>query len=292
VEPPKETAAAKPQAVADAGTTSDAAKASEEPLPPATGKAAEPAPQAKGETAAKPDATATKPGAQGGETAVALNVPKPETPVGNAAERLSWLAGYSGGNCFYAGATGATDSTMEIEGFGKAVEPFNTLEDAFKARFHLEPDISVRLIDPSQCEVTGFLRAMSVSSADKPKLLLDRTSIPDGAPISGSLETSGGLISNVLLIDHKGMAFDLDDRITVQSGRASFSIPIGLGAADKAAGKAVPLVMIVITGPESIHAADFSRPKPATEALGDILAEIKGKEQRFSATAKYFSLGG
>jgi serine/threonine-protein kinase len=257
-------------------------------VPPAVDKAAESTSDKVAE-AGKPDAIATKPS---GGTDVALNVPKPEAPLGDPAERVSWLAGYSGGNCFYASAIAATDTSIEIEGFGKAVEPFNTLDEAFKAKFHLEPDISVRLIAPSQCEVTTFLRAMGVSSAEKPKLLLDRTSVPDGAPISGTLETSGGLISNVLLIDHKGMAFDLDDRITVQSGRASFSIPIGLGAADKAAGKAVPLVMIVITGPESIHAADFSRPKPATEALGDILREIKGKEQRFSATAKYFSLGG
>jgi serine/threonine-protein kinase len=273
--------------------TAEAGKATEEkPAPVAEEKAAEPVAQPQQETAAKPDTAAVLAPQAGAETAVALNVPKPETPLGDPAERVSWLAGYSGGNCFYAGVTAATDSTMEIEGFGKAVDPFNTLEKAFQSKFHLEPDISVRLIDPSQCEVTGFLRAMEASTAEKPKLRLDRTSVPDGAPISGSLETSGGLISNVLLIDHKGMAFDLDDRIVVQSGRASFSIPIGLGAADKAAGKAVPLVMIVITGPESIHAADFSRPKPATEALGDILKEIKGKEQRFSATAKYFSLGG
>jgi serine/threonine-protein kinase len=205
---------------------------------------------------------------------------------------VAWLNGYGGGDCFYASAMSVTGKTTEIEGFGTAVEPFNLLENAFKAKFHVEPDINVRLIEPSQCEVTSFLRAMSGSTAEKPTLLLDRTSVPDGAPISGTIETSGGLISNVLLIDHKGMTFDLDDRVTVQSGRGSFSIPIALGAADKAAGKAVPLVMIVITGPESIHAADFSRPKPATAALADILAEIKGKEQRFSATAKYFHLGG
>ncbi len=292
-EPAKGTATSEPVGEQPEGTAETARTTEDKPAPVAENKAPEPAPESKIEAAAQPEADATQPGAQAGdETDVALNVPKSETPLGNPAERVSWLTGYSGGNCFYAGVTAATDKTIDIEGFGKAVEPFNVLDAAFKAKFHFEPDISVRLIAPSQCEVTTFLRAMGGSTAEKPKLLLDRTSVPDGAPISGTLETSGGLISNVLLIDHKGMVFDLDDRITVQSGRASFSIPIGLGAADKATGKAVPLVMLVITGPESIHAADFSKPKPVTPALTDILTEIKGKEQRFSATAKYFSLGG
>lgn len=282
----KEAVAAAP---AQPAATTPAAPSPEPVEPPAVQ-----APPAAGGVAEAPPGTSAK--TPDNDAIVALNVPKPEVPAvppaDGSAERISWLNGYSGGDCFYAGAVAATETATQIEGFGEKVEPFNALEAAFEERFHAEPDISVRLIEPSQCEITAFLRAMSVSTVEKPQLLLDRTKVPDGAPISGTLETAGGLISNVLLIDHKGMAFNLDDRITVQDGRGSFSIPIGLGASDKAAGKPVPLVMIVITGPEAIHAADFSTPKPVATALADILAEIKGKERRFSTTAKYFSLGG
>ncbi|WP_204303044.1 hypothetical protein, partial [Klebsiella pneumoniae] len=78
-------------------------------------------------------------------------------------------------------------------------------------------------------------------------------------------------MSNVMLIDHKGIAFNLDDRMVAQTDKAAFSIPIGLGAADKAAGKAVPQIMLVITGPRDIRAAVFSRPTPASELLPKIL---------------------
>ncbi|MER8461534.1 protein kinase [Mesorhizobium sp. M1396] len=225
---------------------------------------------------------------------VALNVPKPAIPpvADDIAQRVSWVRDFSGGDCFYATMTSATDNAAAIEGFGTAVQPFEQMLGDFQAKFHVEPDISVRLIEPSQCEVTNFLRFLGQTAADKPRLVLDRTSVPNGTPISGTLVTRGGLISSVLLIDHKGMAFNLDDRVVAQSDKATFSIPIGLGAADKAAGKAEPQIIMVITGPQDIQAAAFSTPTPASVLLPKILEEIETNGSQFSATAKYFRLGG
>jgi serine/threonine protein kinase len=225
---------------------------------------------------------------------IALNVPKPEVPpvVDDIAQRVSWVRDFGGGECFYATMNSSTDTAAAIEGFGTAVQPFERMLGDFQAKFHVEPDISVRLIEPSQCEVTNFLRFLGQTAADKPQLVLDRTSVPNGTPISGTLVTGGGLISSVLLIDHKGMVFNLDDRIVAQSDKATFSIPIGLGAADKATGKAVPQIIMVITGPQDIQAAAFSTPTPASVLLPKILEEIETDGSQFSATAKYFRLGG
>ncbi len=232
-----------------------------------------------------------------GQTNVATYVPQnPTVPATNAidevARRISWLRDYHGGECFYATATSVTDKAIEIEGFGTEVRPFEQMLEAFQSEFHLEPDISVRLIEPAQCEVTHFLRALGGTSAERPDLALDQSSVPNGAPVSGTLKTLGGLRSSLLLIDNKGMAFNLDERVTVQSGKAMFSIPISLGDADKAAGRGVPQIIIAITGTSDVQAATFSNPTPAATALPQILAEIKEKGLEFSATAKYFRLGG
>ncbi|MER8994639.1 protein kinase [Mesorhizobium sp. M0678] len=228
------------------------------------------------------------------QATVALNVPKPEVPpvIDDVAQRVSWVRDFSGGDCFYAAVTSITDKTAAIEGFGTAVHPFEQMLTDFQAKFHVEPDISVRLIEPPQCEVTNFLRFLGQTAVVKPQLVLDRTSVPNGTPISGTLVTHGGLISSVLLIDHKGMMFNLDDRMVVQSDKATFSIPIGLGAADRAAGKAVPQIIMVITGPQDIQAAAFSTPMPASQLLPKILEEIETNGSQFSASAKYFRLGG
>ncbi|MHA6643564.1 serine/threonine-protein kinase [Mesorhizobium sp. A623] len=230
-----------------------------------------------------------------GETTVAMNLPKPQVPaeaVDQVATRVSWLREYSGGDCFYATATLATDKAMEIEGFGTAAEPFVQMMGAFQHKFGIEPDVSVRLIEPAQCEVTHFLNALGAAAPEKPDLTLDRTSVPDGSPISGTLQTLGGLRSSLLLVDHKGMVFNLDDKVVVQSGKATFSVPIGLGAADRARHKAVPQIIIAITGASDIDAAVLANPASASVVLPGILAEIQKKRRAFSATAKYFQLGG
>ncbi|MEI9430402.1 serine/threonine-protein kinase [Mesorhizobium sp. Cs1299R1N3] len=229
-------------------------------------------------------------------TEVAMNVPKPAVPPATTgdetAQRASWVRDFSGGDCFYASLTSEGDTAPAIEGFATAVQPFEQMLNEFRSRFHLEPDISVRLIEQPQCEVTKFLRFLDRNRVDSPRLVLDRTSVPDGAPISGTLATHGGLVSNVMLIDHRGIAFNLDDRMVAQTDKATFSIPIGLGAADKAAGKALPQIMLVITGPHDIQAAMFSRPTPASDLLPKILEEIEADGSQFSAAAKYFRLGG
>lgn len=281
---PAEPQAAAPEPIAPAPTAQ---------TPEPTAHAPEPSQPNAGNAQSQPaDVPAQKPAG----TAVVLKLPKPETPpappVDDNAQRVAWVRDFSGGDCFYATVTSATDTAVAIEGIGTTVPPFQQMLGGFQARFHVEPDVSVRLIEPSQCEVTNFLRFLGASAADKPQLVLDQTSVPNGSPISGTLVTHGGLVSSVLLIDHKGMAFNLDDRVIAESDKATFSIPIGLGAADKAAGKAVPQLIMVITGPEEIQAASFSTPVPAWVLLPKILDEIGTKGSGYSATAKYFRLGG
>jgi serine/threonine-protein kinase len=223
-----------------------------------------------------------------------MNVPKPAVPppADTTAERATWVSAFNGGDCFYSTVTSATGKGVAIEGFGTSVPPFEQLLGEFQAKFHVEPDISVRLIQPTQCGITDFLRFMGASTADRPQLVLDQTSVPDGSPIDGTLVTRGGLVSSIILIDHRGVAFNLDDRVVVQADKATFSIPIALGAADKAGGKALPQIIMVITGPDEIKAADFSTPTPASVLLPRILDEIGARTSAFSATAKYFRLGG
>jgi serine/threonine-protein kinase len=188
--------------------------------------------------------------------------------------------------------TSATDKAIEIEGFGTTVAPFEKMLEGFQAKFHVEPDVSVRLIEPAQCEITNFLRVLGATTAKRPKLALDRTSVPNGSAVSGTLEARGGLRTSLLLIDNKGMAFSLDRHVVVQGGKAIFNVPISLGAVDQAAGKTVPEIVIAVTGDVDLKSAEFPNSTAASVALPKILAEIRANGQEFAAVAKYFRLGG
>ncbi|MDX8523722.1 protein kinase [Mesorhizobium sp. MSK_1335] len=283
----------KPKAAPPTASESQTPARPAEPAPLPTASQPEP-PTAPAQPAQQPQPPPTK---QADNTDVAINVPKPALPsleqdTAKWTERRSWVRDFSGGSCFYANVTSGPGASPAIEGFGTAVQPFEQMLNDFQSRFHIEPDISVRLITPPQCGVPTFLRFLDRGSAEKPQLVLDRTSVPDGTPVSGALYTGGGLISNIMLIDHKGIAFNLNDRMVPQTDKVTFNIPIGLAATDKAAGKAVPQIMLVITGPKDIQAAMFSRPTPASELLPRILEEIEADGSQFSATATYFRLGG
>ncbi|CDX13930.1 Serine/threonine kinase [Mesorhizobium plurifarium] len=279
--------------------TSQSQAAAQPTPPPAEPKAQTPT-ASQPETSVKPAQQPQQPqtpAAKQPDTDVAINVPKPAVPtpeddMARWNDQRSWVRDFSGGSCFYANVTSGPGAAPTIEGYGTVVQPFEQLLSYFQSRFHVEPDISVRLITLSQCGVPTFLRFLDRSSAAKPQLVLDRTSVPDGSPVSGALYTGSGLVSNIMLIDHKGVAFNLDDRMVPQTDKVTFNIPIGLAAADKAAGKAVPQIMLVITGPKDIQAAMFSRPTPASELLPKILEEIEADGSQFSATATYFRLGG
>ena len=70
----------------------------------------------------------------------------------------------------------------------------------------------------------------------------------------------GGLRTSLLLIDNKGMAFNLDRHVIVQGGKAIFNVPISLGAVDQAAGKAVPQIIVAVTGDVDLKSAEFPKP--------------------------------
>ncbi len=218
--------------------------------------------------------------------------PTPSEAMNGMAERVAWLRGYRGGDCFFATVTAASDSVTEIEGFGTDVEPFAEMLTAFDTRFGMEPTVNVRPIAATQCAVTEFLKALDAAEAEAPQLVLQRTLVTSGSPVSGEVAFADEQKTSLVLIDHKGMAFSLDGRLDVVQGRASFSVPIALAAAERAAGSSVPQVVLAIAASESIAAASFSRPAPAAVVLPEILSEIRARGLSGAATAKYFRLGG
>jgi hypothetical protein len=266
--------------------------------PPGTGDAVvappaeEPLPTPPAETENEPAAPppSTDPDATPPSPGPVSPPPEPPEQISEIADQISWLRTYSGGDCFYVAVTSATGKAIGIEGFGSTVQPFMDMLEAFRSKFQVEPSVGVRLIDPVQCPVTGFLHDIGESMSTAPQLTLDRTFIATGTPISGELEIPAGQKIHLLLIDHKGMVFNLDQRVDLKFGKASFSIPIGLGAADQTDANGVPLVLIALASDSDIQAAALQAPEPAAKALSSILTEMQTRKLTASATAKYFRL--
>jgi eukaryotic-like serine/threonine-protein kinase len=218
---------------------------------------------------------------------------QPDVVISQVAERIAWLRDYSGGDCFYAAVTAATDKAIDIEGFGAKVEPFNRLLADFSAEFGFDPELNVRPLAPEQCPVTDFLRAVGSLAGEAPDLILDSTQVADGGAVSGTLAAPAGTRSYLLLVDNTGTVFNLQSWVKSADGKERFSVPIGVGANGKASGAALPMVMLAIAAPgEGLAAAGFRQPGPAAEVLPKILEEARSRGRGSAAAAKFFELGG
>ncbi|TAN11693.1 MAG: serine/threonine protein kinase [Rhizobiaceae bacterium] len=254
-------------------------------------------------TAGTVAATSTAPGAsqqKGGAgpadgAVVAMNIPHPDTPgvpSGMLEKTVAWLRAFPGGDCFYALADDVTAKPIRIVGFGAATEPFEKLMKAFESAFGSEPDVQVRLIAPAQCAVARFMRGFGKPARETQSLTLDRTSVPNGSPISGVLRTRGGLRSSLLLIDQDGMTYNLDRLLIVSGDTAKFNARIQLDSVSSRNGRPMPEIVLAITGAVDIEAASLPQPAPAQAVLPQISDEIRRSGADFSVTAKYFQLGG
>jgi hypothetical protein len=127
---------------------------------------------------------------------IALDVPKPQLPPGNAvdslAERITWLRDYKGGNCFFATAS-SVGQVDRHRRFGTAVEPFAEMLAAFQSRFNLEPDISVAPDRTRAMRGNGVPPRSGGNRRGKTNFVARADIRPERNAYQRTLETFGGL---------------------------------------------------------------------------------------------------
>ena len=119
----------------------------------------------------------------------------------------------------------------EIEGFGDSVDAFKNLLTEFTKHFQTEPEIGVRLIRPKQCAVPRFLSGLAHSSGNPPDLTLVKYELIDRDPMSGEVQMLPSKQTYLILVDHDGVAHNLDRILKREGDLAKFNIALGLGTA-------------------------------------------------------------
>jgi serine/threonine-protein kinase len=213
----------------------------------------------------------------------------PSQGVDAMADRLTWVRGYDGGNCFFASAVGMAGQKTQIEGFGDRVGAFQKLLADYGKTFGGEPDIAVRLIRDKQCPLTDFLnRLRTNSSSDAPDLELVKYELVNRDPLSGSLSMQPSGETHLYLVDHDGIAHNLDGVIRRNGETAQFSIPLGLEPGKESGPLPQVLLAIATSGP--VEAMQARTSVPAADLLPKIADEIQRKGLTSSATARYFRI--
>ncbi|MGE0500248.1 MAG: protein kinase [Rhizobiaceae bacterium] len=224
------------------------------------------------------------------DVAAAMPVPEPEAPpTVDPVEVVDWVNTYDAGACFHASTT-ATPDSITIDGYGASVDAFDRMAAAVQSEFGLAPQLNIRAIEPAQCAVPAF--AGDASAGATPTLALEQTAIRDGTPVVGTLTTAGDGDASVFLVDHKGMVFNLTERFDLRKPSVDFSIPLGLGGADKATGRALPQMLVAVSGTRGIGAANFTRPVPADQLFQAMTEEFQAQGRSAKVAVQVFELGG
>lgn len=266
---PAETAVAQPPAAAAEAAQPQPAEAT-------------PAPEAA-PAEAKPEETT--------EMAAAVPAAKPALPpTVDPTKVADWVKAQDGDACTYAAAA-ATPTSITLSGFGSSAAAFDQMAGAVQSEFGLQPQLAVQTIEPAQCAVPAFLRTVA-GAGEAPQLTLQQSAVRDGTPVSGTLTTAGNGDTSVFLVDHKGRVFNLTERFDLRKPQVDFSIPIGLSAADKAAGRALPQMIVAVSGTRGIDAANFTRPVAADQLFPAIAEELKAQGRTATAAVQVFQLGG
>lgn len=157
----------------------------------------------------------------------------------------AFVENYSGGPCFYASILHASQNGATIDAISTEPPKFQALNDAFKAKLGLEPNVVGQKIWSAQCAAVEFMertRRPGMPLAIK----IDRQKLKTGDTISGIVENADVWL-NLYLIDELGRVSNLSDSVKRSQSTTEFSTHVEHAGV----GGPFPVVLMAITGPGS-----------------------------------------
>ena len=233
-------------------------------------------------------------------TALVTKPPEPAPPapsqiVTRAAEIISFINGYDGGDCFFAAPEVIADGNASIVGYSNRPEPFERFLAAFRSKAGFEPNIRLSNVSDGQCPVVGALKALSANPG-RPQLHLDKDVVPVGGSLEGTVTVPAGQDVRILLVDHEGVVQNLRSaKNAVTRSGDSISFKIRLSAQQQlqnsGEGAYLPMLIVSVGSTKAIQSLASIAPVLASELMPKLVAETR-KSGDISATTGYFKLIG
>ncbi len=159
---------------------------------------------------------------------------QPENPIPETAiTPVEWVHKFNAGHCFYASGEQTAKQSIQIEGFGLNVFPFQDMEQRFKSAFNFEPSIGVRLITHSQCPIINFVQDnKQVLESQHFTLKNDRLKLRESlvGNLTGILGKSVNLFvatPDGIMVNVTSLAKRIDDEVTITIPHNAFASQAG-----------------------------------------------------------------
>jgi eukaryotic-like serine/threonine-protein kinase len=261
------------------------------PTPPAEPSGTPPA-----DTPAPTDPAPTPPAdpSAGTTTTTAADTPpatRPTPPLDAIGQQVAWLRTYDSGPCTLLQMLSSTGDSVSIEGFGTTVEPFSTLLTAFTSAHGVEPDIGVRIVNPPQCPVLDYAKAMRDSPTLPARIVLENATdvLKSGETIAGRIEGLAGRSVALFLVNGTvGATINLQNVMSRASdGSTSFSFSVSLA---EGAEPAPQLLMAVVTDTPMTKLSAVPNGVTARTLVPFLTTEMESARQQPAIALRYFRL--
>ena len=157
----------------------------------------------------------------------------------------AFVDNYSGGPCFYASVARASSNGTAIDAFSKEKPAFQALDDAFKSKLGVEPDILGQRVWSAQCSAVEFLQKTRKAQTFL-HVTVEHRDIVSGDVVSGTVEGIGSDKLSLYLINETGRISDLSQYIRREANTVTFAARID----HKNPGGPFPALLIAVSGIE------------------------------------------
>jgi serine/threonine-protein kinase len=198
-----------------------------------------------------------------------------------------YIEQYDGGDCFFIMPIAIGEKRAAIEGFGATVQPFNSLDQAFKRDIGFSADIGLRQVTAQQCAAITFLGRLRHERARAPRLDVDKVRLKSGEVLSGTIDRFGSRNVELLLVSDNGSVQNVSSLLKPGIDAKTFSIGMK-HSGDTAA--SLPQLLLVVASSQPLNALRPAQPVAAEQLFPAALDEATRTRQTLGVTAKYFRL--
>ena len=153
---------------------------------------------------------------------------------------------FDGGDCFLAVAGKISAEAVEVEGFGRAQEPFDALDKAFPDAIGLHAAIGVHKIAAPQCPALAFAKRFLDTEGLLNITLVRNHLRRSGDTLEGSVETQARDVQ-LLIVDDDGLVNNITSLLGAQPERRDFAMELR-------ASRAGPVLLLAVAGAKPIKA--------------------------------------
>jgi serine/threonine protein kinase len=212
--------------------------------------------------------------------------PSAPPPVNRTEKIKQYVEQYDGGECFFITPIAVGETRATIEGLGASVEPFSTLDTAFKRDNGFEADITLRQVTQPQCPAITFLGRLRAERARAPRLDIDKVSLRNGETLTGLVDRFGSRNIELLLVSDGGTVQNVSQQLKQGTDAKTFGIAM---QGDGTPGSQ-PQLLVAVASPRPLDALKAARPVAADQFFPAVLNEAARTGQTLGVTARYFKL--